>query len=73
MKTATIALMVLALAVVLYFLAPELSWTEDGLLFHGDRLGTPGTRSLTRATNHCAANPVPTKNSCGPAQLGAIR
>jgi len=46
----TIAMLVLAIAVVLYILIPGLSWTDDRLLFHLDTLHLPATRCLKQAT-----------------------
>ena len=56
MKKTTIAMLILAIAVVLYILIPGLSWTDDRRLFHSDHAHT-GTHLRKQMTNHCAGSP----------------
>jgi len=73
MKKMTIAILVLAMAVVLYILIPGLSWTDDRLIFHGEALHLPATRCLKPATNHSAVYPVSKGESGGRVRRTAPR
>jgi len=73
MKKMTIAILVLAMAVVLYILIPGLSWTDDRLLFHGEALHLPATHCLKPATNHSAVYPVSKGESGGRVRRTAPR
>jgi len=61
----TIAILVLAMAVVLYILIPGLSWADDRLIFEGDTLHLPATRCLNHAINPSGAYPVAKGESGG--------